>query len=221
MSTNNASSSAAAATKSTSNNSGVKSNATKSANKRARHANQQSSQGTADKAKVIVSPRPPVASGSAKDGSASHSRRQDKNLLEGNNSKGGKQREEAKTIEAGAASSGSAGQAKRASRTSAGNNDVLKQSIKSEKVIKSQLNSKKGHQKDKSSAAVATTEPSIKQSEVDAMEERKDEESGSHVRLRNSDEGKSTSSKGQHTGSESQATKAHKNLDDIKTVSFV
>ena len=79
-----------------------------------------------------------MASGSAKDGSASHSRRQDKTFrdLDGN-SKGGKTQEESKTIEAGAASSGSAGQAKRASRASNGNNDLLKQSIRSEKVIKS------------------------------------------------------------------------------------
>ena len=52
------------------------------------------------------------------------------------------------------------------------------------------------------------------------MEENKDDESSSHVRLRNSDEAKSTSSKDKLKGTESQATK-HKNLEDIKTVSFV
>ena len=58
-------------------------------------------------------------------------------------------REEAKTIDTPAA--GSAGQAKRGSRASTSNADLLKQSIRSEKVIKSSLNAKKN--KDKSNVA--------------------------------------------------------------------
>jgi len=76
-----------------------------------------------------------------------------------------KAREEAKTIETSGVGSGSAGQVKRASRASTSNADLLKQSIRSERVIKSNLNSKKP--KDKSSQG-GNTASSAKRSHASA-----------------------------------------------------
>lgn len=89
-----------------------------------------------------------------KEGSASQSKRGQTNA-NGSNFKDLSMRgarEEAKTIENPASGSGSAGQAKRGSRASTSNADLLKQSIRSEKLIKSSLNSKNKQQsKDKQS----------------------------------------------------------------------
>ena len=116
-----------------------------------------------------MSPRPPANSSAMKEGSASQSKRGNGKdaaaaataaaAVPGQNSITNKDltmrgaREEAKTIDTPATGTGSAGQAKRGSRASNSNADLLKQSIRSEKVIKSSLNAKK--QKDKSSAAGA------------------------------------------------------------------
>ena len=85
----------------------------------------------------MVSPRPPATGSALKDGSASTTKRNSnfKDLSV-------RAREEAKTID-NSGGAGSAGQAKRGQRTSTSNGDLLKQSIRSEKVIKSSLNAKK------------------------------------------------------------------------------
>lgn len=85
---------------------------------------------------------------------------------------------EAKTIDVGN-SSGSAGQAKR-TRQSNTNADLLKQSIRSEKVIKGNLNSKKS--RDKSSAA-ANSE-STKQGK---RKESKDTDTNSEVKIKSTE----------------------------------
>ena len=132
--------------------------ALKSANKRTRQAAQQSAQAAqSDKGKVI-SPRPPAGSGppsSAMKDTQPASKKSTKEVNVEKLSVRARATDEAKTIEQPAGGSGSAGQAKRGSRASNSNADLLKQSIRSEKVIKSSLQAKK--QKEKHSAAAAAT----------------------------------------------------------------
>ena len=90
----------------------------------------------------MVSPRPPATSGgppsSAMKDSQTASKKSTKDTSVGLSVRA-RGAEEAKTIEPPVGGSGSAGQAKRGSRASNSNADLLKQSIRSEKVIKSSL----------------------------------------------------------------------------------
>jgi len=106
----------------------------RSASKRPRQNNQSSAQGEkTDKAKV-VSPRPPQGSSTQKDSSALSSRRQAA-------AKVGSKKEETKTLETSIGASGSTAQVNRGSQGSNSNADLLKQSIRSEKVFDGSLNS--------------------------------------------------------------------------------
>ena len=148
-----------------------------------------------------------------KDGSASTSKRVGAGVSSANykdlSMRGA--REEAKTIDAPATASGSAGQAKRGSRTSTSNADLLKQSIRSEKVIKSSLNSKKQKEKDKSSAAAGGQSTASKE-----KEELKDQ-ADSVVKLVTSE---SVDGRVATANEEEKTEQVPKSLEEIKTVSF-
>ena len=124
-------------------------------------------------------------------------------------------REEAKTIDTPAA--GSAGQAKRGSRASTSNADLLKQSIRSEKVIKSSLNAKRN--KDKSNVAGGQSTTS-KNGGGNGNDEQQDQtDSMVKLAINESVDGQAQPTSNDEESKEP-AEERSKNLEDVKTVSF-
>ena len=129
-------------------------------------------------------------------------------------------REEAKTIDTPTVTTGSAGQAKRGSRASTSNADLLKQSIRSEKVIKSSLNAKK--QKDKSNVAgVGGQSATSKNGGGNGNDEQQDGgDSMVKLAMSESADGQAQSANNEEETKAPAVEPKNKSLEDVKTVSF-